>query len=91
MACTKLPLLLVLLQAAVLCSHVANAAENRRVLALIGSSSIKESHSQFFSSLQEAGFSVDIKTVKDKDLKLKNYDTFLYDSLIVFAPKATST
>jgi oligosaccharyltransferase complex subunit beta len=90
MACSKLPLLLVLLAAAVLCSNVANAAENKRVLALIGTSSIQESHSQFFSSLQEAGFSVDIKTAKDKGLKLKDFDTFLYDSLIVFAPKATS-
>uniref|UniRef100_A0A383W075 Dolichyl-diphosphooligosaccharide--protein glycosyltransferase 48 kDa subunit n=1 Tax=Tetradesmus obliquus TaxID=3088 RepID=A0A383W075_TETOB len=87
-ACSKLPLLLVLLAAALLCSNVANAAENKRVLALIGTSSIKDSHSQFFSSLKEAGFSVDIKSAKDKDLKLKDFDTFLYDSLIVFAPKA---
>ncbi|KAF6264698.1 dolichyl-diphosphooligosaccharide-protein glycosyltransferase [Scenedesmus sp. NREL 46B-D3] len=87
-ACSKLPLLLVLL-AAVLSSNVATAAENNRILALIGTSSVQESHSQFFSSLQEAGFSVDIKTVKDKGLKLKNFDTFLYDSLIIFAPKAT--
>lgn len=89
-ACSKLPLLLVLLAAALLCSNVADAAENKRVLALIGTSSIKDSHSQFFSSLKEAGFSVDIKSAKDKDLTLKDFDTFLYDSLIIFAPKAAS-
>eukprot|EP00882_Tetradesmus_deserticola_P030394 GHRQ01034117.1.p1 GENE.GHRQ01034117.1~~GHRQ01034117.1.p1 ORF type:complete len:258 (+),score=82.52 GHRQ01034117.1:40-774(+) len=88
-ACSKLPLLLVLLAAAVLSSNVATAAENKRVLALIGTSAVQDSHSQFFSSLQEAGFSVDIKAAKDKDLKLKDYDTFLYDSLIIFAPKAS--
>jgi oligosaccharyltransferase complex subunit beta len=89
-ASSRVPLLLVLLAAALLGSSVAKAAENRRVLALIGTSSVKDSHSQFFSSLQEAGFSVDIKTAKDKGLKLKEFDTFLYDSLIIFAPKASS-
>lgn len=63
---------------------------DQRVLALLGSSDVKSSHSQFFSSLEQAGFSVDIKSIKDKDLKLKEFDTFLYDSIILFAPKATS-
>lgn len=62
----------------------------KKILAIVGSSSIAASHSQFFDQLRAAAFDVDIKTVKDKDLKLKEYDTFLYDSLIIFAPKASS-
>jgi len=61
----------------------------KRVLALLGAAKTESTHSQFFRSLQDNGFSVDIKTIKD-DVKLREYDTWLYDSLILFAPKARS-
>jgi oligosaccharyltransferase complex subunit beta len=61
----------------------------KRILALLGSAKTQDTHSQFFRSLKDNGFSVDIKTIKD-DVKLREYDTWLYDSLILFAPKATS-
>eukprot|EP00878_Enallax_costatus_P006352 GHUV01006660.1.p1 GENE.GHUV01006660.1~~GHUV01006660.1.p1 ORF type:complete len:262 (+),score=62.04 GHUV01006660.1:98-883(+) len=67
----------------------ATLAQNN-VLVLIGSSSVKDTHSQFFDDLRAASFNVDIKSVKDKSLKLKEYDTFLYDSLVLFAPKASN-
>lgn len=66
------------------------AVAQRNVLVLYGTSSIKDTHSQFFDQLKAASFNVDVKSVKDKDLKLKDFDTFLYDSLIIFAPKASS-
>lgn len=62
---------------------------NKRVLVLLGTAKTKDTHSQFFKTLQDNGFSLDIKTTKD-DVKLREYDTWNYDSLILFAPKATS-
>ena len=67
-----------------------SAAAEKRVLVLYGQSSIKETHGQFLKGLEAKGLSVDVKSVKDSSLKLKDYDTWLYDALVLFAPKATS-
>eukprot|EP00879_Flechtneria_rotunda_P025422 GHRR01027016.1.p1 GENE.GHRR01027016.1~~GHRR01027016.1.p1 ORF type:complete len:331 (+),score=101.31 GHRR01027016.1:89-1081(+) len=70
-----------------LCVQAVNAGE--RVLVLVGSGRYKDSHSQFLQGLQDNGLAVDIKGVNDKDLQLKDFDNFLYDSLVLLAPKAT--
>lgn len=67
-----------------------SALAQKRVLALVGSAKIEDSHSQFFQGLKDNGFSLDIKTIKDDNVRLRNFDSWLYDSLILFAPKATS-
>jgi oligosaccharyltransferase complex subunit beta len=67
-----------------------SVAAEKKVLVLFGQSSIKESHGQFIKGLESKGVTVDLKSVKDSSLKLKNYDTWLYDALVLFAPKATS-
>lgn len=69
---------------AVLCSG------GKRVLALIGSDEIRSSHSKFFKGLQDAGLELDIRSHKDNDLQLRDYDEWKYDHLLVFAPKASS-
>lgn len=67
-----------------------SASAQKKVLVLFGQSSIKESHGQFIKGLESKGVTVDVKGVKDSSLKLKEYDTWLYDALVLFAPKATS-
>ncbi|TRY62574.1 hypothetical protein TCAL_00475 [Tigriopus californicus] len=57
-----------------------------RVLALLDNLSIKESHSQFFKSLIDRGFSLTFKTADDPNLVLKKYGEFLYDHLVLFCP-----
>lgn len=83
---TALVALLVLLSSS-LCLSV---SAQKKVLVLYGQSSIKETHGQFIKGLQSKGVTVDLKSVKDSGLKLKDYDTWLYDALVLFAPKATS-
>lgn len=60
---------------------------DKKVLALVQDNT-KDHYSIFFDSLSAYGFSVDIKGHKDSGLKLKEYDTWLYDHLVIFAPKA---
>jgi hypothetical protein len=89
-----LPLAVLLL---VGCSHLLptgraappGGASGKRVLALVGSDAIRKSHSQFFKGLKDAGLDVDIRGHKDEGLKLRNYDEWNYDHLVVFAPEAT--
>lgn len=64
------------------------AAAEKKVLVLYGQSSIPETHGQFIKGLEAKGLKVDLKSVKDSGLKLKDYDTWLYDALVLFAPKA---
>jgi len=80
----QLLLLAALLAAAALEAHAAG-----NVLVLYGHSSVKDTHSQFFDSLRELGYTLDLQSVKSSDLKLKDYDNYLYDHLIIMAPKAT--
>lgn len=67
-----------------------SAAAEKKVLVLYGASNIKDTHSQFIQGLEDQGLKVDLKSVKDSGLKLKDYDTWLYDALVLLAPKATS-
>lgn len=75
--------------AAVFCLICLSTA-NKRVLVLLQDSSedAKSSYSILFDSLAAYGFSLDIKGHKDPTLKLKNYDNWLYDHLLILAPKA---
>lgn len=78
---------LLLLVVGSLCLSV---SAEKKILVLYGQGSIKETHGQFFKGLEAKGHTVDIKSVKDSSLKLKDYDTWLYDALVLFAPKAAS-
>jgi len=76
-------LLLVLLAAS---STPAAASDNKRVLALLESLAVKETHSIFFKLLTDQGFSVTYKVADDSSLALKKYGEFLFDHIVVFAP-----
>merc|ERR1712012_646067 len=60
--------------------------ENPRVLVLLDNLSIRESHSMFFKSLTDMGFTLTYKTADDSSINLKKYGSFLYDHLIIFSP-----
>lgn len=75
---------------ALLAATIPPALAHKKVLVIVGSSSIKDTHSQFLDEFRAASVDVDIKSVKDTDLRLKDFDTFLYDSLVLLAPKASS-
>lgn len=78
--------LLVLISSSVCLS----VSAEKKVLVLYGQNSIKETHGQFIKGLQNKGVTVELKSVKDSGLKLRDYDTWLYDALVLFSPKATS-
>ena len=73
--------------ALIMCSFSAiNCVENPRVLVLLDNFAIKESHSTFFKSLTDMGFSLTYKTADDPSIVLKKYGAFLFDHLILFSP-----
>ena len=58
----------------------------KRVLALLDSLAIRETHSIFFKTLADSGFSVTFKSADDPSINVKKYGSFLYDHLILFSP-----
>ena len=78
---------LTVILAMIMCSFSAiNCVENPRVLVLLDNFAIKESHSTFFKSLTDMGFSLTYKTADDPSIVLKKYGAFLFDHLILFSP-----
>ncbi len=63
-----------------------NGNGGRRILALLESPAIRETHSIFFKTLQDQGFIVTFRVADDSNINLKKYGSWLYDHLIVFAP-----
>lgn len=59
---------------------------DHETLVLIDNLNIKETHSQFFKSLQERGYGLTFKLADDANLVLSKYGEYLYKNLIVFAP-----
>lgn len=55
-------------------------------LVLLDNQVIKETHSIFFRSLQERGYTLTFKIADDSSLVLSRYGEYLYKNLIVFAP-----
>lgn len=66
----------------------ASALSQKRVLVILGSQSQKDQYSSFFGSLEARGFALDVKGYKDSSLKLKEYDTWHYEHLVLLCPKA---
>jgi len=66
-----------------------NAPAGKRVIAVLDDISIKNSHSNYFKSIQERGFHIDFFSADDKNLVFKKYGEWKYDHLILFAPSAS--
>ena len=78
----RLGLLLILL-------HIAPALAQTKVLVLLENLAIRNTHSEYFQSLTEAGNSLDFRLAESKGLRLREWDDWLYDKLIIFAPSVT--
>jgi len=65
----------------------AAAAAGHRALVLLQDAGLRESHAQFMAQLGDAGLELDFQVAGSKGLRLKEWDTWLYDSLIVLAPR----
>ncbi|XP_063236755.1 dolichyl-diphosphooligosaccharide--protein glycosyltransferase 48 kDa subunit [Bacillus rossius redtenbacheri] len=61
-----------------------NAGGN--TLVLLDNLAIRETHSMFFKSLQERGYTLTFKSADDANLLLSKYGEFLYEHLVIFAP-----
>ncbi|XP_076651862.1 dolichyl-diphosphooligosaccharide--protein glycosyltransferase non-catalytic subunit Ost48 [Halictus rubicundus] len=55
-------------------------------LVLLDNLAIRETHSMFFKSLQDSGYTLTFKLADDANLLLTKYREYLYEHLIIFAP-----
>ncbi|CAB3252022.1 unnamed protein product [Arctia plantaginis] len=62
------------------------ALAEQETLVLVDNLNIKETHSQFFKSLQDRGYTLTFRLADDANLVLSKYGEYLYKNLIVFAP-----
>lgn len=59
---------------------------NGPTLVLLDNLAIKETHSIFFRTLQDGGYTLTFKLADDANLQLEKYGEYLYKHLIIFAP-----
>lgn len=79
-----LPILLLLLTTAFTCQ-----ASSQSVLVLLDDPKIRSTHSMYFNDLISRGHEISFKSASDKKLQLKDWDEWLYDKIVIFAPTAT--
>jgi hypothetical protein len=60
--------------------------QGKRLLALLDSYSVRETHSSFFKSLRDRGFQITYKAADDSDLALTKYNEYVFDHLVLFCP-----
>jgi len=78
---------LVLLLAVLGWSYVQSQQSSQsRVLVLIDSPTVKETHSDFLSSLEKRGHQLDVRMADDASLALSKFGKPLYEHLILLAP-----
>nr|CAG4637760.1 EOG090X05EE [Chydorus sphaericus] len=70
----------------VLIVNAANTLADKETLVLLDSLAIRETHSIFFKSLADRGFSLTFKTADDSNLVLSKYGQYLYQNLVIFSP-----
>ncbi|XP_013139241.1 PREDICTED: dolichyl-diphosphooligosaccharide--protein glycosyltransferase 48 kDa subunit [Papilio polytes] len=67
-----------------ICVTIAKA--DQETLVLVDNLNIRETHSQFFKSLQDRGYTLTFKLADDGNLLLSKYGEYLYKNLIIFSP-----
>ena len=67
----------------------ATASEGPRVLVLLEEKALKSSHSLFFDALTSRGYQLSYSAATAPTLKIKDWDTYLYEKVIVFASGVT--
>lgn len=59
--------------------------QGKRVLVLLDDTALKSTHSLFFNSLTARGYQLTYSPANAPDLSIKDWDNYLYDSVIVLA------
>ena len=72
----------------VIAAQAADEYSVPRTLLLAQTLSIKESHSRFLQFLEATGRELDVREVSDDTLRLRDWDIWLYNEIIIFAPQA---
>jgi len=80
---------LILLFCCLISAVSAATSKGVRTLIVHDAATIKNTHKQFFSSLEAAGYKLTYASASSS-VKFIEYGEFLYDNLILFAPKANS-
>lgn len=78
----------VCLFASALCTTLNVEGSSKRLLVLLDSLLLRESHSFYFKYLKDRGFDVTFKNADDSNLEIIKYGEYLYDHIIVFSPNA---
>jgi oligosaccharyltransferase complex subunit beta len=65
---------------------ISQISAEKRVLALLENLAVKETHSIFFKTLTDQGFSLTYKVADDSTLSLKKFGEYLFEHIVVFAP-----
>lgn len=71
-----------------LIAAIISRAAADKILVVVDDPLIRNTHSQYFSDLIGRGHDVAIRSAGDKKLQLKDWDEWLYDKLVLFAPRA---
>jgi len=72
----------------VIAAQAADEHSVPRTLVLAQTLSIKDSHSRFLRFLEASGREVDVREVSDDTLRLRDWDIWLYNEIVVLAPEA---
>jgi oligosaccharyltransferase complex subunit beta len=83
--CLVLAVIALLCQAGTPSEKFVNAG--KRVLVIVDSLDIRDTHSQFFKQLEQRGYSLKFQRAKDSSITLTQYGEYLFDNLILFTPQ----
>eukprot|EP00887_Chlorella_sp_A99_P006356 scaffold3.g6356.t1 len=64
-----------------------SAAAQQKVLVLLDSLELEQSHSRFLEGLRGRGYDLELWAINDKKLQLKSWDDWLYDKLAILGSR----
>jgi Oligosaccharyltransferase 48 kDa subunit beta len=82
----------IILAVCLLASCIAPAsATKEKVLVLLDSLEMQETHSKFLQNINPKAFDVTIGTMDTKSINLKEWDSWLYDKLVILGGATSKT
>ena len=61
------------------------SSQGSKVLVILENTALKSTHSSYFSALSSRGYQLTYAAANAPDLKIKDWDNYLYEQIIVFA------
>lgn len=62
-----------------------------KVLVLLDSMNMQETHSKFFQNVKNRGFEIEFATISTKSVSLRDWDVWQYDKLMIFGGSQSKT